>query len=174
MSDFLLGNAPLPMTDAISMPKRRDQFGPKQNDPLEGLLSPPWADYLSRMAQTVGAAATRISSVSLTSQLASVSPTDISGGTLKEGLYRISYHLRITTPDGISSDLTVTLDWTDGGVAQSEVSKTVSTNTTDTRLHGDFLIHIDASTPVRYSTTIVTGLGDLEYRLDVVLEVIKA
>jgi hypothetical protein len=172
---FLLGNAPLPIADAIARPRRREQFGRGQADPLEGTMSDPWVDYMSRMASTIQQAATRIRSANLLDQGASIAATDISGTALKEGLYRFSFHARVTVAAGISSELTVTLSWTDGGVAQSEASKPQAGNTTDSRIHGDILIHIDAGSPVRYETTYVSaGPPEMEYRLDVILEVVQA
>jgi hypothetical protein len=172
---FVLGNAPLPMTDPIARPRRRELFGEKRTDPLEGLLSDAWADYLSRLAQTVQHAATRISGVSRTEQAAAISATDISGGTLKSGLYRLTYHARITTASELDSSLIVTLSWTDGGVAQSQAGADITGNTTDTLQSASFLIHADASTPIRYATAYgYTGATPMQYRLDVVLEVIDA
>jgi len=171
---FLLGNAPIPITDPIARAKR-PEFGKAQKDPLEGTMSDAWVDYMSRLVQTVQASATRIESATKTTQAASISATDISAGNLKAGLYRITFHARITDPATVSSSLTVTLSWTDGGVAQTEASKAETGNTTATRIHGAFLIHVDAGSPVRYATTYASVGGNaMEYRLDVVLEVIQA
>lgn len=172
MGGFLLKNAPLPMQDRISRAKRRDLYGERQDDPQEGLLSDPWADYMSRMAQSIEAASTRISSAELTKQAASISATDISKGGQPTGRYKVFYHARITTPATTSSSLEVTISWTDGRVAQSQTFAAITGNTTAT-MQSDFLmIHVDNSTPINYATTYASvGAQPMQYRLDVVLEV---
>lgn len=40
--------------------------------------------------------------------------------TKARGRYRVSYYLRKTLADGVASSLTVTVGWTEGGVAQSQ------------------------------------------------------
>jgi hypothetical protein len=174
---FLLGNAPIPITDPIARPKRRDKFGEKQTDPLEGTMSDAWVDYISKLVQTVQASATRISAASRTDEAAAISATDISNGGLKRGLYRVSYHARIIQAASVSSSLTITISWTDGGVAQSQSGAAITGNTTATRstpAEGDFLIHADTSSPLRYATAYASvGGTEMHYRLDVVLEVVQ-
>ena len=172
---FLLNNAPLPMTDPISRPRRADEFRPGQKDPLEGLLTEPWAEFLSLMALNVQRSSTRLSSVSLTSQAASISATDLTNGAIKDGLYRVTYYARIMRAAGISSSLDVTLSWTDGGVAQSQTGASITGNSTTSLQSVSFLIHADASSPINYATVRVSaGVPSMLYRLDVVLEVIDA
>jgi hypothetical protein len=128
---FLLGNAPIPITDPIS--------------------------------------ATAIE------QEASIAATDLTGANLKTGLYRLTYHTRITRASGGGSSLTVTVSWTDGGVAQSQSGAAIVTNTTDSMQSNTWAIHIDTGSPVRYETTYGSaGIPTMQYRLDVFLEVIEA
>lgn len=172
---FILGNAPIPISDPIARAKRRDRFTEKQDDPLEGTMSDAWVDYISRLVQTVQSSSTRINSASLIDQSASISATDMSGGGLKTGLYRVTYHARITKAAGVSSSLQVTLSWTDGGIAQSQSGAAITGNTTATLQSGTFLIHIDTASPVRYATTYASNpAATMTYRLDVILEIIQA
>lgn len=173
---FLLGSAPMPLQDPISRPKRTGLFGPKQDDPLEGTCSDPWVDWLSRLASQAGLAPTRIGQVSLVNQAASIAATDLSGGNLSAGLYKVSWYARITTAAGISSSLTVTIDWTDGGVAQQFSGAAMTGNTTATNQgENQLLIHIDTLSPVRYSTVRASaGVPTMQYRLDVILEAVQA
>lgn len=171
----LLNNAPLPMTDPIARPRRRDEFKPSQKDPLEGLLSDAWADYLSRLAQNVQASATRVSSSSPVNQAGSIAATDVSGGALKAGLYRLSYYARITQAATVSSSLDVTISWTDGGVAQSQTGASITGNTVTTFQSVTLFFHSDASAPISFSTVYTSvGATPMQYRLDVTLEVIDA
>lgn len=175
MGGFLLGKAPLPMQDRIARAKRSEIYGPRQDDPQEGFISDPWADYMSRMAQSISAAATRISSASLTDQGASIAGTDISNGGQPAGLYKIFYHARITQAATTSSSLTVTLSWTDGGVAQSQSFAAITGNTTATMQSNFLMIHTDTGTPIQYATTYASvGGTPMQYRFDVVLEVSQA
>jgi hypothetical protein len=171
---FLLGNAPIPITDPIARAKRRDRFSEKQTDPLEGTMSDAWVDYISKLVQTVQASATRISIAARVDQSAAISPTDI-GGALKAGLYRITYYARITTPASVSSSLTVSFIWTDGGVSPS-VSGAAMTGNTDTTIQtGTYTVRVDSASPINYSTAYASNLaGEMKYRLDVFLEVIQA
>lgn len=171
---FVLGNAPIPLTDAIARPRRRKHFRAGQDDPLEGMLTDPWTDYLTRLVTTVQAAATRVNSTAQTAQTGSIAATDISSGNLKAGVYRVSYYARITEPASISSSLQVTISWTDGGVAQSLTGAALTGNTSTTLETFSYLIHIDAGSPVRYAVAYGSAGTPMQYRLDVVLEVIDA
>lgn len=172
MGGFLLGKAPLPMQDRIARAKRTEIYGPKEEDPQEGFLSDPYADYFSRMAQSIGAASTRISQTLLTNQAASIAATDMASGGQPTGLYRFTYYARVTQAASISSSLEVVLSWTDGGVAQSRTFTAITGNTTTSLESETFMIHVDSSTPIQYSTVYLSAGGTvMQYRLDVDLEV---
>lgn len=174
MTQLILGNAPIPITDPISRGKR-PEFGARQSDPLEGTMSDAWVDYMSRLVQTVQQSSTRIASTSALDQQFDISPNDVSNGVLKEGLYRITYYARITQAAGVSSSLEVSVSWNDGGVAQLQTGAAIVGNTPDTVQSATYLIHIDSASPVRYSTSYVSvGVPNMEYRIDVVLEVSQA
>ena len=102
---ILLGSAYPPLQDKVS--------------DKEGILTPPWLDYFSRLPSTLASIPNRISSVTLSLRGASISSTDFSGTVLAVGLYRIAYYARITRAGSTSSTLTVSFGWTDGAVAQS-------------------------------------------------------
>jgi hypothetical protein len=171
---FLLGNAPIPLTDPIARPRRRD-LGRDAVDELEGRVTDPWADYFSSMAQTVGNSPTRIFTARRVGQAASIAAVDISNGALRAGLYRVSYYVQVTLPAGISSSIVVTISWTSHGAAQAETGATMTANTTDTHESRSHLINIDAGSPVRYEAIRGSaGVPGMQYRLDVVLEVIQA
>jgi hypothetical protein len=175
MSNLLLGNAPIPISDPIARPKRTDRFGQKQTDPLEGTMSDPWVDYFSRMALTIQAAATRIHSATRVDVGAAIGATDITGGVIKTGLYRLTYYTRVSRAAGTSSAVQVTLAWTDGGVPQSQTGALLNANTTTTLESRSFLIHIDANSPVTYAVAYASvGAPSMQYRIDVVLEAVFA
>lgn len=172
---FLLGKAPIPIDDPIALPKRRDRFSERQDDPLEGILSPPWVDYISRLALTVQNTATRLTTVTLATQSAAIGATDIGSGSLNAGLYGVSYYARITQAAGVSSSLEVGFSWTDGGIACQVTDPAITGNTVDTSFSDFFTIRIDSASPVRYFTNYATvGVPSMQYHLDVILTVIEA
>lgn len=169
----VLNNVPIPLQDPIARPKR-PQFG-KGVDPLEGLLTEAWVSWFDQLNLTLESAPSRIKSVALTTQAASISATDLSGGVLSPGLYRLTYYTRITRAATTSSGLIVTLDWVDGGVACAFSGADLTGNTTATNQSGTILVHIDDLSPVRYSTTYASvGATSMQYSLDITLEEINA
>lgn len=109
----------------------------------------------------------RTETVELTGQSASIAATDMTGGTLAAGLYRVSYYLRVTTAE-FGSSIYVTLDWVTGGVTRSRAGTLVDGSSTANSDTATFLIRSDALAAVRYSTTY--GGATLQYALDVLLE----
>ena len=161
MADRLLGNAPPPLQDRV--------LGDN------GMFAPSWRDYLSRLPATLDAIPSRINVVNLTTQGASLSATDFSGSSLLAGLYRATWYARITRAGSSSSCLTVTLGWTDGGVACTMAGSALTGNTTATVQTGTAMIRVDAGTAVTYATTYASAGGtSMQYAADVTLEKIKA
>ena len=160
MSLEFLGNVPLP-----------------DRDPLVGdggLLSEAWRRYLSKLPLTLGAAPMRVSDVALTGQGASIGATNMAPAGLPAGLYRATYYARITTVGSVSSSLTVTLAWTDGGVACTFSGSAITGNTTATTQSGTQLIHIDRASAVNYSTTYASNAaGEMKHSLYWTLELVK-
>ena len=165
---------PPPISDPIARPKRPNFKDGR--DPQEGLVGKVWGEYFLQTAQASEAVPARAgTSIVITSQSAAVSPTDFSGGSLRAGLYRINYYARITTAASVSSSLTVTFDWTDGGVACSFSGAAMTGNTTSTVQSGVYVIRIDGLSPVRYSTAYVSNAaGEMRYSLSVVLEALPS
>jgi len=157
----LLGNAPPPLADVLV--------------DKQGRLTPSWSRWFSLFPETLGAIPSRINMISLTNQEASIGATDFAGGTLLDGLYRASYHARITRAATTSSSLTVTFSWTDSGVAKSYAGAAITGNTTATNQSGSVLSRIDKAAAVNYATTYASiGATTMQYGLDLVLERVKA
>lgn len=113
-------------------------------------------------------------SLSLTGKSASLTITALNTGTLAAGLYRFSYYATVATPAGVSSSLTVTASWTDHGVAQTRSSAAMTGNATTTNQSEIWPIHIDASSPVSYSTTYASNLAAVMiYNLYLTLETVS-
>lgn len=139
-----------------------------------GLFSTAWETWLLRMPRTLHAIPSVINLVSLEDQGAAISATDLANGVLTEGVYRISYHARITTAAGVSSSLTVAFIWTHGAVVQTYTGTSITGNTVTTYQSGTFLIHCDADSDLTYEAAYASNAaGVMKYSLDVMLEKIR-
>lgn len=159
---------PPPVGDRISRPKREG----RQVDPTEGLLTQKWLEWFTQVNQLISLSpAAAVPAIVLTSQSASIAATDLSGGALRAGLYRVSYYARITTPGGVSSSLTIAFDWTDGGATPTYTGAAMTGNAVTTVQEHVGIIRIDGASPIRYSTTYASvGAPAMQYRLDITLE----
>lgn len=167
-----LNNAPIPVSDQfVRMPATpRGQ----REDRNAGLLTDVAIEWLNALGTTVSSSATRVNAVNLTGQSAAIGATDMSGGGVNSGLYRVSYYMRVTTPASVSSSLTVTLAWTDGGVPQAITFAAATGNTTSTTQSGTQLIRVDSVTPITYAVAYASVGTAAVYSFDVVLEQVQA
>ena len=139
-----------------------------------GTLSPAWEAWFARLPDTLASIPGILKSVALDDQAATIAATDLTGGLLSKGSYRVTYHARISRAATSSSSLTVTIAWTEGGVAQSIAGAAMTGNTTTTRQNSVFMIRSDAATDVTYATTYAsTGATTMQYSLDLSFEQIK-
>lgn len=120
----------------------------------QGLVREPWRIWFRDQAQTVNNQPVLTNpAVVLEGKSASVPITAFNTGTLAKGVYRVSYYMTCATPAGTSSGFSVTVSWTDHGVAQSRTSANMTGNTTTTTQSEIWPIHIDAGGPVSYTLT---------------------
>lgn len=135
-----------------------------------GRVSPFWQPWFERIVAAV-TAMERLASVALTTQEASIAATDVGASLPAAGLYRVSYYARITRAATTSSSLTVTLSWTDGGVACSQAGAAMTGNTTATVQSDSVVVSVDAATAIQYATTYGTvGATTMQYALSLYLE----
>lgn len=160
----LLANAPLPTDDPFVIITKREG---EDANPNEGRLTRPAIDYLTALVSSVSSTASRISSIELSAQSGDIAATDISSGDLAAGMYRLWYYLSITAAGALGT-LTLTLDWTEDGIARTFTSTALDETNTSKHTEGALLIRIDGASPVRYATAGATfGVG---YTLTVQLE----
>ena len=134
-----------------------------------GLLADIWNRYFNAIADRLSSALWVVGSVTLTGQSASIPATSFSSA-VPAGLYRVEYHQRVTQAASVSSSLIFTVNWTDGGVAQTYSWAAMTGNTTSTAQSAATLMHVDTGTVVQYATTYASsGATPMEYRLDGVL-----
>lgn len=107
-------------------------------------------------------------------------PATVSGGTgsigvtpigvaVSAGVYRLSYYTRITRAATTSSSVTVTISWTDGGVACSKSFTAVTGNTTATTGSETYLVRADGGTNISYAVTYAS-VGGTSMIFDAIVE----
>lgn len=132
-------------------------------------------DWVTALTTDVDASAARLTSVTAETQSASIATTPFALGALASGLYRVTYFARITQAATTSSSLTPTVSFTHGGVSCSFSGTAMTGNTTSTVGTGSFLLSIDASSPVSYSTTYASVGGTvMKYLITFVVEQVEA
>lgn len=166
-----MANFPMPLNDPL-VNKRKKGLRPEEIDENEGKMAEVWIPYMqSQSSITATAVRQTTSPVVLTAQSASIGVTSIPAASLAGGLYRVTYWARVTTAAGTSSSLSVTLSWTDSGVACSKAFTAVTGNTTATTDSNSYLVNIDGASPISYSTTYASvGAPAMIYALSLTLE----
>jgi hypothetical protein len=155
-----MANPPMPSRDAMI-----DEIG---------LVRRTWQVWFRNLTNTVNDAPSRIQTISLVGQAASIGTTSIPSTTLTAGLYRVTWYLRISTAAGTSSSVTVTLGWTDDTVTMSLSGAAVTGNTTATSQTQTSLLAVDNASPVTYATTYSSsGSPAMQYALDITLEAVS-
>lgn len=168
-----MNTVPIPISDPIASPARKEFIERKQRDPLEGKVTQPWVDYFTQQGDAQSTSPSRIAQIPLYHLDLSVSPTEMAGVGVTGGAYRINYYARIMRPGAVSSSLIVTFDWTDLGVACSFSGAAMTGNTVTTLQSETLLVEVDNLSPIRYSTTYASvGVPSMEYKLMIVLEAI--
>lgn len=141
---------------------------------VDGRLSDSWQFWIERVAASLHAIPSILRVVALEEQNASIAAMDLPDRVLPAGVYRISYYARITTAAGVSSSLTVTFAWTDGGVAQTYSGAAINGNTTTSYQSGSIVIRTDEGADVTYATTYASNAaGVMQYSLDVFIEQVR-
>lgn len=132
-----------------------------------------WLRWLTVVLTAISAAAQKVGTVGLTAQGAAIVTTAIPTPRLSAGLYRVTCYARITRAATISSSLTVTISWTDGGIACSQSFAAVAGNTTATSQSGSLLVRVDEATTISYATAYASsGATSMLYQLDVRVELV--
>lgn len=172
-----LNPEPIPVSEPISTPRNWLKYpNPRDKDPSEGRIRDPWMLYMTNQGQLITNSPSRIALEEVTAQSASISATALNIGEVPAGLYRISPYVRITVAAGVSSSLTVTFSWTDGGVSPSFSFPAITGNTTTTvQPDKSLVLEIDDGTPITYATTYASNpAGAMQYKLSITVERLAA
>lgn len=155
----------MPLTSALA---KTPIIGP------DGLVVLPWLILFRTQDQAIAHAPSRVTTVTVAATNAAISTTPLPADPLAAGLYQVSYYARIVTAAVTSSSLTVTLAWSDGAATCTASGAAITGNTTTTTGTGFFLLRVDATSPISYSTTYASnGAGEMSYELELVLQAIE-
>ena len=163
--------SPIPSDSPIVSVTRDQQTGKEK---LSKFMSDDFSSWLLELTTRFNNTPESIGNgVALEGQSASIAATP-AYTTQSAGYYRVSVYARVTTADGVSSSLIVTIAWTDGGIAVSKASAAITGNTTASEIDPFvFLIRADQATAINYATTYVSNTpGTMVYRLTVVVETV--
>ena len=164
--------AALPTDEAIAVP---DQGHPMAGKLPKLRMSFNYIRWFSNLRLDVDKRPARESGqVRLTTQTASIAITPIPIGSVVSGLWRVSLHVIVTRAAAVSSEITGTITWTQGGITQTQSTALLNGNTTTTRESITVLLEPDAGTAISYSTTYASvGAPSMQYSLRVVAELVE-
>ena len=98
-------------------------------------------------------------------------PTENAYVTTVEGWYRVSYYMRKTAADGVSSSLTMTLGWTDHGTALTQSFAALTLDTTGAFQSGSILVYCDAYSGITFAVAYASNTpGLMAYMSNVTVE----
>jgi len=122
-------------------------------------------EWLSRTTQELGAA-------SEVDQAAAIATTDIVlARATQNGLYRVSYSLRISQAATTSSSAALTLGWTTNSVSCSQAFSAITGNTTATQTSDAITVLVDANSAITYSVSYTSvGATPMQFGVDVRVE----
>lgn len=90
---------------------------------------------------------------------------------LTNGLYRVSYYLRKTVADGVSSSLTFTWGWTENGTPLTEADAALTTDTASAQKSNQKLFYADASSNITFAIAYASNTpATMTYRYYVTVE----
>lgn len=94
--------------------------------------------------------------------------------TLSAGLYRVSYYIRKTVADGVSSSVGFVFHWTESGLPLSLTDTVLATDTTGAVKVGEALLEVDASVNLTFDTSYASNTpAKMRYRIEVRVEQIN-
>jgi hypothetical protein len=141
-----------------------------ERPPKQYLVTRVWNQWLLSLTTRLAQAANILKVTRVTAQTASIAATAFST-TIGAGLYRVTWFAHVVQAATTSSSLTVTMGFTDGGIACSQTGPAMTGNTVFTTQSGTLMVRCDQATPLTYATTYAsTGATPMKYNLDLVVE----
>lgn len=129
-----------------------------------------WRNYLFSVQNVANTASQVLRSITLSGQSASIFPTPIPIGTITAGFYQVSVY-ELVTVSAPASSLTVTIGWTDAGLACTRVVPALVNGLAGANTSLVFPIHCDNDSPITYQVAYAsTPAGLMVYALGVLVE----
>jgi hypothetical protein len=127
-----------------------------------------WQQVIDGFAGTSAKAS--LSRSNQTAALVTTSVVTLTAG----GRYRLSYYLRKTIADGVSSSAAVTFGWSDTAVALTEAFAALTTDTSAAHQSGSILVNADASTDITVAVAYASNTpGQMAYSITVTVEPVQ-
>ena len=135
------------------------------------LLGNSFIRWLSGLRAEVDARPKRDVHVRSASNTAAIATTALAIDTVHAGVWRISVQVRVVTPATTSSEVQVTISWTQGGVTQTQTTALLNGNLTTTREGLTVVLRATQATPVSYAVSYTSvGATNMVFELDVIAE----
>lgn len=165
-------SASIPLGKTFVVPKYR--LDERAKNLPELVASRDWSDYFSDLQDTVDTVAKRAAEhVRSTGLAVAIATTPLNIADDVEGLYRVSYQVRVSQPATTSSSFQVTITWTQDGVVQTETGTLQNGNLTTTREGRSLVIRADAATPISYAVAYASvGATAMQYEVDIHAELL--
>lgn len=132
-----------------------------------------WVKFLNRLSSAINLKAERVALSEFVAQDAALPDTEIPVQRLlvSDLRVRVSIYARVTQAATVSSSLSVTLSWEDGGVPCSETFGPNTGNTTASVISAVRMINADKDSLIEVSTAYASsGATAMAYSLDVLVE----
>jgi len=158
----MLDYAPAPIRDPIA----------EENPDTKKLMLPRvWIDWFAALGLRVEHQTETLDVTELFSQSNSIGTTPIPTDTLNEGLYRLTYYIRVASPAAVTSSLQVTLGWVDGAVACFQQFPAITGNTTGTLQSNTIMVRNDQGSPLTYAVQYASNVANqMKYNFYVMAE----
>ncbi len=135
------------------------------------LITNRWRIWLRDLQAQFQSSPSKVLTVTIPTDTATIATTPIPTASLAAGLYRVTYYQQVLVAAGVSSALTTTLGWTYNSVAQSFSGALMNGNTTATHQSNTQMIRIDQASPITYAILYASNpAAAMVYSFDIVLE----
>lgn len=109
----------------------------------------------------------------LTDQHTSIPATPLAAGQLGAGTYRVTYYARKTTIDGVASQLTVSIGFTENAIPLTLSGPIMNVDSVTSPQSGSIMVTIDDNTSITYATTYFSTTPDqMRYELRFLIEAV--
>jgi hypothetical protein len=149
----------------------RDPIAEQQGESGRLMLPRVWIDWFASLGLRVDQQTHTLNIQEEFNLSGAVPPTPIITGALSEGLYRVTYYVRITTPASTSSKLQISIGWTDDAVSCSVQAEELITNTVGTVQSQTLLVRNDQAAPITFAVDYTSvGGSAMQYNLFIMVE----